>query len=110
VDELDGDKRKRDHARIAVSIDPTGVATVAVSGDVDIANADALKATVVSVVADAPERLVFDLSDLRFIDSAGIAVLLHATEYDTAVELLNPSPAVRRVVELTGLTAVLKIK
>jgi anti-sigma B factor antagonist len=95
---------------MAVSIDPTGVATVAVSGDVDIANADALKATVASVVADAPERLVFDLSDLRFIDSAGIAVLLYATEYGAAVELLNPSPAVRRVVELTGLTAVLKIK
>ena len=107
MEQLDG---QRDQAQIAVTVDPGGVATVAVSGDVDIANADALKATVASVIADTPERLVFDLSDLRFIDSAGVAVLLYATEAGTPVGVLNPSPAVRRIVELTGLTAVLKIE
>ena len=106
MDELDGPAS----AQIAVSVDPAGVATVAVSGDVDIANADALKETVESVIAGVPARLIFDLSDLRFIDSAGIAVLLYATESGTPVEVLNPSAAVRRVVELTGLTAVLKVE
>jgi anti-sigma B factor antagonist len=107
VEKLDG---RGDHAQIAVTVDRGGVATVAVSGDVDIANADALKAAVASVAADMPERLVFDLSELRFIDSAGIAVLLFATECGAPVAVLNPSPAVRRIVELTGLTAVLKIE
>jgi anti-sigma B factor antagonist len=107
VDELDS---SRPDAHIAVTVDASGVATVAVSGDVDIANADALKAAVESVTAGSPARVIFDLSELRFIDSAGIAVLLYAAESGAPVGLLNPSPAVRRVVELTGLTAVLKIE
>jgi anti-anti-sigma factor len=107
VDELDSQQAP---AHIAVTVNAGGVPTIVVSGDVDIANADALKAAVDSVSAGAPERVIFDLSDLRFIDSAGIAVLLYATERGAPVELLDPSPAVRRVVELTGLTAVLKIE
>lgn len=105
MDELDS----RANAQIAVAAGPGGIATVSVSGDVDIANADALKATVASVAAGMPQRLIFDLSELRFIDSAGIAVLLYATECGAPVEVRNPSAAVRRVVELTGMSAVLKI-
>jgi anti-anti-sigma factor len=97
-------------AQISVTVEPGGAATVSVAGDIDIANADALKATVRSVTADMPERLIFDLSELRFIDSAGIAVLLYATECGAPVEVRKPSAAVRRVVELTGLGAVLKIE
>jgi anti-sigma B factor antagonist len=97
-------------AQIEVSVDPGGVATVAVSGDVDIANADALKAAVQSVTARRPQRLIFDLGELRFIDSAGLAVLLYATECGAPVELLNASAAVCRLVELTGLAGLLKIE
>ena len=50
----------------------------------------------------------FDLSGLDYIDSAGIAVLLGAAA-ECAVRLRDPSPAVRRVVELTGLTDVLPV-
>lgn len=107
MDELNS--QEAPDVQIEASVAPTGVATVALSGDVDMANADAIKAAVDSITGDRPERLVFDLSDLRFIDSAGIAALLYATECGAPVELLNPSPAVRRVVELTGLTEVLKI-
>ena len=48
---------------------------------------------------------MFDLAGLRFMDSAGIAVLLGATKRVERVSLREPSPTVRRVVELTGLTA-----
>ena len=41
------------------------------------------------------------------MDSAGIAVLLGATRRVPAVRLREPSPAVRRVLEMTGLTTVL---
>jgi anti-sigma B factor antagonist len=90
--------------------DPTGVTIVTVSGDLDISNAGRLEEAVASITAERPERLIFDLSGLRFMDSAGIAVLLDAAGKVNAVRLRDPSPAVRRVVELTGLTDVLSIE
>jgi anti-sigma B factor antagonist len=90
--------------------DPTGVAIVTVSGDLDISNADTLERAVTSITAERPERLIFDLSGLRFMDSAGIAVLLDAAGKVNAVRLRDPSTAVRRVVELTGLSDVLPIE
>ena len=41
------------------------------------------------------------------MDSAGIAVLLAASRKVPSVSLRDPSPAVRRVLEMTGLTTVL---
>ena len=97
-------------AAIRTGSDPTGTPIVTVSGDLDISNADALDAAVTSITATSPERLIFDLSGLRFIDSAGITVLLGATAKVNDVRIRKPSPAVRRVVELTGLDEVLPIE
>jgi anti-anti-sigma factor len=44
------------------------------------------------------------------MDSAGIAVLIGAAAKLQHVRLRNPSPAVRRVVEITGLSDVLPIE
>ncbi|MCW3068850.1 MAG: anti-anti-sigma factor [Solirubrobacterales bacterium] len=106
--ELDGERGAE--ALISTQSDPAGVPIITVSGDLDLSNAGALEATVSSIAADQPAQLVFDLSALRFMDSAGIAVLLGAAAKVDAVHLRNPSPAVRRVVELTGLTDVLTIE
>jgi anti-sigma B factor antagonist len=95
---------------IDTRFDPAGVPIVTVSGDLDISNAGRLERAVASITAERPERLIFDLSGLRFMDSAGIAVLLDAARKVNAVRLRDPSPAVRRVVELTGLTDVLSIE
>ena len=104
----DGDRAAE--AAIHTRSDQTGVPIVTVSGDLDISNADALEATVASIVAQRAERLIFDLRGLRFIDSAGIAVLLRAAARVNDVNLRHPSPAVRRVIELTGLGSVLTIE
>ena len=106
--ELDGPPPAQ--AVIQTRSDPTGAPVVRVAGDLDMSNAGELEATVASVAGASPERLIFDLSDLRFMDSAGIAVLLGAVSKVRAVVLRDPSPAVRRVVELTGLTDVLPIE
>jgi anti-anti-sigma factor len=106
--ELDGDRAA--DAAIKTRSDPTGAPIVTVSGDLDISNADALEATVTSVTVTRPERLIFDLSGLRFIDSAGVTVLLGAAAKVKDVRIRKPSPAVRRVVELTGLDEVLPIE
>jgi len=90
--------------------DPAGVPIITVSGELDASNSDALHAAVVSVAAARPEALVFNLSGLSYMDSAGISVLLSAAEKVAAVRLRDPSPAARRVIELTGLLDVLAIE
>ena len=96
-------------AVIETRTDSSGAPVIAVSGELDMSNAARLEATVEAAVADKPDRLIFDLSGLRFMDSAGIAVLLSAAGRVATIELRDPSPPVRRVVELTGLEGVLSV-
>jgi anti-anti-sigma factor len=95
---------------IDTRVDESGSTVVSLSGELDSSNADALVAALEPITATSTARLVFDLSALRFMDSAGIAVLLGAAAKVGSVGVRNPSPAVRRVVELTGLTDVLSIE
>jgi anti-sigma B factor antagonist len=95
---------------IDTRVDPSGAPIVKLSGELDSSNVGMLEATVASITADRPERLIFDLSGLRFLDSAGIAVLIGAAAMVNAVHLRDPSPIVRRVVEVTGLSDVLLIE
>jgi anti-anti-sigma factor len=97
-------------ARIEVSTDASGTPTVTVSGDLDMSNADALKAALASVAAKRPQRVIIDLSGVRFMDSAGIAVLVDAATKVPSVHVRDPSPAVRRVVDITGLTAMITME
>ena len=83
---------------------------IAVSGDLDISSVERLREAVEEVAARRPEELTFDMSRLRFMDSAGIAVLLFAASSVPSVRLRNPTKAVRRVIELTGLTEVLELE
>jgi anti-sigma B factor antagonist len=101
-DDLGGD------VMIATEVDAAGEPIVVVSGEIDMSNAGSLSAAVAPITATQPSRLTFDLTGLRFIDSAGIAVLLAAAA-KTTVSVRNPSPIVRSVIEATGLTAVLRM-
>jgi len=90
--------------------DEPGGPVIAVSGDLDISSVERLRGAVSDVAAEHPQELTFDVSGLRFMDSAGIAVLLGAAGKVPTVRLRNPTTAVRRVIELTGLTEVLKVE
>jgi anti-sigma B factor antagonist len=90
--------------------DRAGATIVSLSGELDSANAGALDASLAPLTHERSAQLIFDLSGLRFMDSAGIAVLLGVAARVAAVQLRDPSPAVRRVLELTGLTDVLRIE
>jgi anti-anti-sigma factor len=99
-------------ARVLIDMrsDPAGAPIVSLTGELDMSNADALQKALAAITARRPARLIFELHGLRFIDSAGIAVLLGATEEIAAVHVREPSQAVRRVLELTGLSEVLTIE
>jgi anti-anti-sigma factor len=108
VGELAGDRA----AEIVIDtrIDATGEPLITVSGELDSSNAASLEAAIASITANRPERLIFDLSGLRFMDSAGISALIGAAAKVETVRLRAPSQPVRRVIELTGLSGVLPVE
>jgi anti-sigma B factor antagonist len=104
VGELAGDRA----AEVAIDtrVD-AGVQLITLDGELDSSNVASLEATIASVTAERPAQLVFDVSGLRFMDSAGISALIGAATKVGAVRLRRPSPAVKRVIELTGLSDIL---
>lgn len=82
---------------------------VAVSGDIDIGNADDL-AAVGGLAAESlakGNRLVIDLADVQFMDSTGLGALLQirdaAARQGQRVELRSVRPRVEKLIRITGL-------
>ena len=79
-------------------VDVDDVQVVSLHGQLDLANADRVRD---ALVAATGPRVVVDLSDLRFLDSSGIAALLSArsqiTQSGRAFELRGAHGVVRRV-------------
>ena len=96
--------------RIDMRLDPTGAQVVTLAGELDSSNAATLQERVASIPPRLAAPLIFDLTGLRFMDSAGIAVLIGAAAKASSVSLRNPSPIIRRVLEATGLTGVFLIE
>lgn len=61
------------------------------------------------IIAAGTERLVVEMSGLEFMDSSGLALLASVARKVPEVELRDPSPIVRRLIELTGLAGILNV-
>lgn len=84
-----------------------GKRTLFLRGELDLANAETVEQVLQGALAESScSRLVLDMSELEFIDSTGIAILVRALNNEAAPAKLRcvPSrfPAVTRVLELTG--------
>lgn len=77
---------------------------IALCGELDLANASTAESALQGFI-DAGAPIVVDMSELEFIDSTGIAMLVAALNGDGSRIKFIPSaaPAVVRVLELTGL-------
>jgi anti-anti-sigma factor len=95
---------------IATSSDSGGGPVLVVAGELDTSNAALLDAEVTALAEQGARRIVFDFSGLRFMDSAGIAVLLAAASQAGEAVVYRPSPAVRRILEVTGLGRVISVE
>jgi anti-sigma B factor antagonist len=81
-----------------------------IAGELDISTVGSVRSAFDHVTATRPATLILDLSELRFIDSSGLALLLVAAREVGSVKLRNPSPPVRRVIEITGLGEILPLE
>jgi anti-sigma B factor antagonist len=82
---------------------------VILSGELDLSNTEHVRSYLEDALAGGNERLVFELSNLEFMDSSGIALLASAAQRVQEVEIRDPPATVRRLLELTGLTEILRI-
>jgi anti-anti-sigma factor len=79
-----------------------GGTEIKVQGELDLAVADQLSD---AIERREGERILINLASCEFIDSTGIAVILHASRADgRKLVVHSPSGQVLRVLELTGLT------
>lgn len=87
-----------------------GVATVTLRGELDLTTAPELERVVGgSLNDDSVHTFVFDMSNLAFMDSSGLAVLLQAAARGRVV-LRSPSSVIGQIVDNTGLAGVLEIE
>jgi anti-sigma B factor antagonist len=85
-------------------------ATVVLVGEFDLATLQEARAGFQEAQKDGARRIVVDLRELSFIDSTGIAFLITARRDDPDGRLSfipSESPAVRRVLDITGVDELL---
>ncbi|HVV23903.1 MAG TPA: STAS domain-containing protein [Pseudonocardiaceae bacterium] len=87
------------------------IPVVAVTGELDMATAPILEDDLVRRLADIPPTLVIDLTDVTFLSSAGLQVLMHAhtRQPSTHVAIVAPTGATLRPIQLTGLDRALAL-
>jgi anti-anti-sigma factor len=81
--------------------------TISLNGELDPHTAPLLQQEIDGVLAAGGSDLVLDLSQLGFVDSSGLRVLISAQhqldELGGTLALRSPSETVRRLLEITGL-------
>lgn len=91
--------------RITTRPDADGGPVLAVAGEIDIANAEALRAALDEHLAGA-DRVTVDLTEVGYLDSAGLAVLFpHARRLDLVATRLLAS-----VLKVSGLADLASVR
>jgi len=90
-----------------------GRATVALRGELDLSGVDRARQAIEEAESGGAPLLVLDLSELDFIDSTGLEVMLRAARraHDEGRRLIvrRPSRYVRRLLEMTAIDQSLDI-
>ena len=95
-------------ARVDVTGTPDAP-VVRVSGELDIASVDAVRAALDAGVTDQAQGVELELADLGFLDSSGLSVFIELAAR-LPVSIRSASPPVRRIITVTGLDEVLGLR
>jgi len=97
---------------LSVSTDPDGA--VVVTGEVDLYSAPRLEQVVGGAVEGGKGNVVIDLAGVRFMDSAGLNIIIRCykplDEQGRRLVLHSPQDAVRRTLELGGITTLVDVE
>jgi anti-sigma B factor antagonist len=89
------------------------VAVLTLPAEIDVTNADAIREELLSMVNQGAALLIADLSKTMFCDSAGVSALVRtlrrANANEAVLRLVVNTPAVQRVLSITGVDRLLEI-
>jgi anti-anti-sigma factor len=83
-------------------------ATLVISGELDVTTAPLLSRQLAQILEGRPQRLVFDMSGVDFIDCAAARLIASTGRFlpeGRRPVIRSPNPVVRRLLELTGFAA-----
>ena len=100
----DGDGLRKDPVLAVEAVG--GACVVKLGGELDLYNAPQVRDALREACSDSPQRVVVDLSEVEFIDSTALGVLIEArTRIDNRRAFLLAAPGLetRRALEISGL-------
>ena len=83
--------------------------TVALEGRIDSANAAEAEKAIVSVTEGFAGELVLDAAELEYLSSAGLRVILRLKKANKTTRIVNVSPDVYEICDMTGFTEMMDI-
>lgn len=88
---------------------------IAVSGEIDLCNAAAFESELWAAIADRPRAIFVDLTDVSYLDSAGIRILFVFASLLKPLRVMMklivpPDSPIRRLVELSGLGSLASLR
>ncbi len=90
-----------------------GVLVLHARGEIDVATSPELHELLVAVIERAPQLVIVDLTEVSFIDSTGLGVLVGAVRDVRAgggdMRLVVTQPQIIKLLELTGLDEVFSV-
>ena len=89
-------------------VDDGGTARFTLRGELDLATIEPVRASVDEALEAGAKQVVFDLSNVVFLDSSALA-LFSQTALRVGVTIEQPSDLVRRSIEITGLASLLTV-
>lgn len=106
-------RRKPESTPLAMSIDDSDATAplVTVAGDLDFTTAAPLRAALDHLLAARPSTIVLDFDGLLFIDSTGLAVIVHTWQQGhqngTVIRLRAVPRFLATILDLTGVSGLL---
>jgi anti-sigma B factor antagonist len=90
--------------QLQISIGACGsIPILELAGEIDMSSAPLLREKYDAIRSQSDAGLVVDLSGVAFLDSSGLAALVQ-------LRVLAPTPAIRRLFDITGLTSLFEIE
>lgn len=90
-----------------------GIAVVEVAGEVDVYTAPTLRQHLRDATAGGAQRIVVDMTEVKFLDSTGLGVLVGAMgrirEVDGNLRLVVSSDHILKVLRITGLDGLIPV-
>ncbi|MBP3853268.1 MAG: STAS domain-containing protein, partial [Erysipelotrichaceae bacterium] len=84
---------------------------LSVHGQVDSSNATEFEQEIKEAIKDvSKESIVIDMEDLDYISSAGLRVLLRVRKAHDDLKIINVSPEVYEIFDMTGFTQMMDIQ